>query len=176
VAEIRRLRPAIVMTFDRNGGYGHPDHIAIHHATMAAVDAAADPAHRPDLGPAHATPKVYVSATPRPVMARLNGIFVAHGFPAISFGAVQTIPNEELGTADGRVTTVIDVPDYVERKLAGMLAHRTQYGAQSPWATIPAAALAPVLGREWFVRIHPAPTGALPDEDDLLAGLPGGPA
>jgi membrane associated rhomboid family serine protease len=83
-------------------------------------------------------------------------------------------PNRRVSVIAVRM--MIDVPGYVERKLAGMLAHRTQCGAQSPKATIPAAALAPVLGREWFVRIHPAPTGALRDEDDLLAGLHGGPA
>src|SRR5262245_11310253 len=33
-ATIRHLRPRVVLTFDASGGYGHPDHIAIHHATL----------------------------------------------------------------------------------------------------------------------------------------------
>jgi len=173
VAEIRRLRADVVMTFDRNGGYGHRDHIAIHHATVAAVAAAADPAHRPDLGPAHAVAKVYFSATPRSGRAQLEAILAAHGYPPIDFGSVRTIPVEEMGTADDRVTTIVEVGDYAERKIAGTLAHRTQFGARSPWARIPVADLLPVIARESFVRAHPAPTGPLPDEDDLLAGLPG---
>ena len=44
VAHIRREQPDVVVTFDENGGYGHPDHIAIHHLTKAAFAAAADPA------------------------------------------------------------------------------------------------------------------------------------
>src|SRR5215470_5157564 len=42
VAHIRRVRPQVIITFDPNGGYGHPDHIAICQLTTAAVLAAAD--------------------------------------------------------------------------------------------------------------------------------------
>jgi LmbE family N-acetylglucosaminyl deacetylase len=42
VSHLRRVRPHIVITFDPNGGYGHPDHIAICQFTTAAV-LAADP-------------------------------------------------------------------------------------------------------------------------------------
>src|SRR5512143_2526060 len=41
---IRQLRPQVVVTFDPYGGYGHPDHIKIHQATVAAFRAAGDPA------------------------------------------------------------------------------------------------------------------------------------
>ncbi len=47
VAIIRRLRPEVVVTFEPNGGYGHPDHIAIHKHTVAAFQAAADSANDP---------------------------------------------------------------------------------------------------------------------------------
>jgi LmbE family N-acetylglucosaminyl deacetylase len=176
VAHIRRLRPAIVITFDRNGGYGHLDHIAIHHATLAAVDAAADPSHRPDLGAAHTVAKVYFSAYPRSLWVGMSDLFVEHGFPPIDFGDVQSIPTEEIGTEDGRVTTVVDVPaEFIERRVRAMLAHRTQFGAAGPWASIPAAAFGRLLDHDHFVRHHPAPApdAVLPDETDLLAGLSG---
>ena len=41
VAIIRQLRPHVVVTYDPNGGYGHPDHIHAHEVTTAAVAAAA---------------------------------------------------------------------------------------------------------------------------------------
>ncbi|MER3515271.1 MAG: GlcNAc-PI de-N-acetylase, partial [Chloroflexota bacterium] len=47
VGIIRRLRPQVVITFDPYGGYGHPDHIAIHRHTVAAFHAAGDPARYP---------------------------------------------------------------------------------------------------------------------------------
>ena len=43
VDHIRKIRPHVVVTFDQNGLYGHPDHIAICQFTTAAVAAAADP-------------------------------------------------------------------------------------------------------------------------------------
>ena len=51
----------------------------------------------------------------------------------------------------------------------------TQFGPQSPWARIPVEALAPMLAADHFVRHLPAPApdATLPDETDLLAGLPG---
>lgn len=39
---IRKVKPDVVLTFDPIGGYRHPDHIAIHKATVRAFDLAAD--------------------------------------------------------------------------------------------------------------------------------------
>ena len=44
VSHLRRIRPDVVVTFGPDGGYGHPDHIAISQFTTAAIVAAADPA------------------------------------------------------------------------------------------------------------------------------------
>src|SRR3954468_19195452 len=59
VAVVREVRPQVVVTYDENGGYGHPDHIQAHRVAMAAVDAAADPGYRPDLGEAWSAAQVY---------------------------------------------------------------------------------------------------------------------
>jgi LmbE family N-acetylglucosaminyl deacetylase len=61
-AEIRRVRPHVVMTFDPQGGYGHPDHIAISQFAASAVVAAANPAHAPESLPPHAVSKFYFTA------------------------------------------------------------------------------------------------------------------
>ena len=58
VAEIRRVRPQVVVTFDPFGAYGHPDHVAICQLTTAAVLAAADPAFAADAPP-HRVSKLY---------------------------------------------------------------------------------------------------------------------
>ncbi|MGE5763319.1 MAG: N-acetyl-1-D-myo-inositol-2-amino-2-deoxy-alpha-D-glucopyranoside deacetylase, partial [Mycobacterium leprae] len=49
VSIVREVRPQVVVTYDENGGYGHPDHIQAHRVAVRAVDAAGDPAYRPDL-------------------------------------------------------------------------------------------------------------------------------
>lgn len=65
VAEtIRRFKPQVVLTFDPIGGYKHPDHIAIHQATVLAFERAADPAFINELPP-HRADKLYFHVIPR---------------------------------------------------------------------------------------------------------------
>ncbi len=68
VAVVREVRPQVVVTYDENGGYGHPDHIQAHRVAMGAVAAAADPGYRPDLGEAWTVAKVYWCCIPRSVL------------------------------------------------------------------------------------------------------------
>src|SRR5829696_4740248 len=73
VAEIRRLRPQVVLTFDANGGYGHLDHITIHQATLAACDLAASPTYDPASGPPHTVDKLYATAYPQSIFDLMDG-------------------------------------------------------------------------------------------------------
>ena len=50
VAHIRRFRPHVVVTYDGNGGYGHPDHIQAHRACVLAVEASPTALY-PEAGP-----------------------------------------------------------------------------------------------------------------------------
>ncbi len=174
VAEIRRIRPRVVLTFDANGGYGHPDHIAIHRATVTAFDAAADPGFAPDLGPAHRADKLYATAYPRSFLASLNEAMVANGFPALDFGSVQTIHADAIGTEDARITTIVPVERFFDLRSASLATHQTQYGPHHPLRAIPVDTLRALSTRDCFVRLKPTPTpgAVLPDENDLWAGLP----
>lgn len=55
----RELKPEVVVTSDPNGGYGHPDHIAIYKATIMAFDAVGDPQKYPEAGPPFQPQKLY---------------------------------------------------------------------------------------------------------------------
>ena len=61
---IRRLKPEVIITSDPSGGYGHPDHIAIHKATVLAFNAAGDPQKFPDAGPVFQPQKLYFHVFP----------------------------------------------------------------------------------------------------------------
>ena len=165
VATILEVRPRVVLTFDANGGYGHPDHIAIHRAAVAAVDRAADAGHRVD--------KLYATAYPRSLLALMNEGMTGLGLPELNFGDVQTIGADEFGTADERVTTAMPVAHLFERRMASLFAHRTQYGAEHYFARFPDELMRRLLAIDHFVRLRPAPpAGAwLPDENDLWSGL-----
>ncbi len=174
VAEIRRLRPQVVLTFDANGGYGHLDHITIHHATLAACDLAASPTYDPASGQPHRVAKIYATAYPRSAFAQIDADLRRLGLPTVEFGSVQTVFGDELLTSDDVVTTVVTVEDVFDRRWASQRAHRTQFGPDSPFI-----ASGPDIARTWlrhdvFRRIHPAPDpgATLPDEDSLWAGLP----
>ena len=78
VAVIREIRPHVVITYDPNGGYGHPDHIQAHAITTAAVEAAGTPAY-PETGEPWSTPKFYWTVTERSGLER--GIAAISEFP-----------------------------------------------------------------------------------------------
>ena len=162
---ILRLRPRVVITFDANGGYGHPDHIAIHRATVAAVALARDAGH--------AVVKLYVTAYPRSNLTVMNEGLAALGMPPLEFGDVQTVSADELGTDDRRITTAVPVQHLFERRIEALFAHRTQYGADSIFARFPEELNRRLMAIDHFIRLHPAPReGAwLPDENDLWNGL-----
>jgi LmbE family N-acetylglucosaminyl deacetylase len=75
---IRDLKPEVVITGDAGGAYGHPDHIAIHHATVKAFYAANDPAQFPEEGPPFQPAKLYFGIRPlgfMKVIIRLMPLF-----------------------------------------------------------------------------------------------------
>jgi len=56
---IREFKPQVLVTYDENGGYPHPDHIRCHEVSVAAYEAAADPARYPDAGAPWQVSKLY---------------------------------------------------------------------------------------------------------------------
>src|SRR5262249_38981411 len=50
VAAVREFRPHVMLTYDENGGYPHPDHVMTHQVSVEAFDAAADPDRYPGAG------------------------------------------------------------------------------------------------------------------------------
>ena len=80
VAVIRDVRPQVLVTYDDDGGYGHPDHIQAHRVTMYAFLLAGVASFRPDLGEPYLVSKVYWTVFPRCVsdIDALRGLVQAH--------------------------------------------------------------------------------------------------
>jgi N-acetyl-1-D-myo-inositol-2-amino-2-deoxy-alpha-D-glucopyranoside deacetylase len=119
VAIIRELRPHVVVTYDPDGGYGHPDHIHTHEVTMAAVAASAGADHP---GEPWAVPKVYWTVISRSAMGgALNNLDdVPADWIRVS---IDEVP---FGHPDEAINAVMDVPDQLPAKVAAMRAHATQ--------------------------------------------------
>ena len=176
VAVVRETRPQVVVTYDENGGYGHPDHIQAHRVAMAAVDAAADPAYRPELGEPWEVAKVYWCCVPRSVLREGAEAMASLGeaSPFAQLGEIEDIP---FAVPDELVTAAVDGRAHAGAKDAAMRAHATQITVDGPFFALSNNLGQEVLGVEYYrlVRGERGPAGAGPSgwEDDLFAGLPG---
>ena len=72
VERIRAFRPHVVVTYNANGSYGHPDHIQAHRVTLLAVAAAAERQLYPSAGPAWQVIKLYYTAFAESAARRFN--------------------------------------------------------------------------------------------------------
>ncbi|MGZ3637503.1 MAG: PIG-L deacetylase family protein [Ktedonobacterales bacterium] len=175
VYHMRRFRPDVVVTFAPNGGYGHVDHMAIHRITLAAVDAATDPARFPEAGlEPHRVRKVYYQGMPRERLLQMRDEARKRGEDFIPGGDEATIPVEEMGTPMSDITTFVKLNDAeFEAKMRSMMSHATQLPADSPWARATPEELRSFMGTEVFQltppplseRVYPTP------EADVFAGL-----
>lgn len=169
VAQIRVLRPDVVVTYDAFGGYGHPDHIQSHRVACAAVEAADIAALYPGAGPAWRVRKLYFAAIPKSVIVRFNVELIRRGLPS-PFGAIDQVEDLPFGTEDEKITTVVDVRPWHARKVAAIRAHVSQLGPDSFFLNFPDELLGEAFGHEWFVR-HRSDVDVPEVEDDLFAGL-----
>jgi N-acetyl-1-D-myo-inositol-2-amino-2-deoxy-alpha-D-glucopyranoside deacetylase len=176
VAVVRDVRPQVVVTYDPNGGYGHPDHIQSHRVAMGAVAAAADPGYRPDLGEAWAVAKVYWCCVPRSVLQRGIDALAAQGGSSF-FEGVTDAAEIPFSVPDHEVAAAVDGRAHAGRKDAAMRAYPTQITVDGPFFALSNNLGQEVLGTEYYRLVHGerGPAGGGPEgwEDDLFAGLPG---
>ena len=173
VAVLREVRPQVVVTYDSNGGYGHPDHVQAHRVTVAAFDAAADEGYAPELGEAWQASKLYWSAVPRSALQAGIDLLREAGDTSGFFG-VERAEDLPFGVPDEEVTTAIDASDQLEAKVAAMRAHKTQIAVDGPFFALSNNIGQRAFGIEHYTlgRGERGPgTGEHGWEDDLFAGL-----
>jgi N-acetyl-1-D-myo-inositol-2-amino-2-deoxy-alpha-D-glucopyranoside deacetylase len=149
---IRDVRPQVLVSYDENGFYGHPDHIQAHRVAVAAIDLAAHPGSVPGAGNAGTHPwqvaKFYATAVPRSV--------------AVAAGLPYFVPDEQ-------VTTEIDGRAYLAAKTAALRAHATQIAVDGDRFALSDGRWQPVLGREFYTLLawgSTAPPGGHPQTPD----------
>ncbi|MGW6915774.1 N-acetyl-1-D-myo-inositol-2-amino-2-deoxy-alpha-D-glucopyranoside deacetylase [Kitasatospora sp. NPDC054939] len=169
VEVVREVRPQVLVTYDPDGGYGHPDHIQAHRVAMRAYELAADPAFRPELGPAWRIAKVYWNRMPRSVIERgLRETAAAAPFPGVA--DVSDVPGV---VDDAVVTAVLDGSAHAARKAAAMAAHATQITVDGAFFALSNDLGQPLVATEYYELVHGRAGSPLP-ETDLFAGLPAG--
>ena len=174
VAEIRRFKPHIVLTFEPDGISGHKDHKAISRHTTVAVHMAGDPAAFPEqahagLFPYHPLRLLYV--------ARLQGYRMHRATLLRQAGLEMPWPDLELrqqGVPLEQLHVRLDVTPYLEQILASMRSHRTQVPPDWMFDNVPWDTAVAILGQEYLMQAHPAAPPGEPLATDFLDGLVGG--
>jgi N-acetyl-1-D-myo-inositol-2-amino-2-deoxy-alpha-D-glucopyranoside deacetylase len=176
VRVMREVRPQVVITYDENGNYGHPDHIQAHNVTVRAFDASGDPAYHPEVGEPWQPAKFYQTAISKSYLQAGIDAFRAEGGDSGFLEGVTSADELPMGVPDEQITTEIDGEAHFPAKLAAMRAHATQIAVGGMFF-----ALADKVGQKNFAseqyiltRGERAPgNGPHGREDDLFAGVPG---
>jgi LmbE family N-acetylglucosaminyl deacetylase len=158
---MRRERPDVVVTYDENGFYGHPDHIQAHRITMAAVDRLAA-----DERPA----KVYWTAMPRSTMEQMF-VRMLSEMPEQEAQArrEQMADMPPMGLPDEEISTWVDARKFSDQKFDALSAHASQPD-NAFFTALGREEFARLVGVETFVRVRDT-TGAELPEKDVFAGL-----
>ena len=130
---ISEVTPDVIVSYDANGFYGHPDHIQAHRVTALARAQAAPAA------------KFYATAMPRSVLVTTQRLPVGTRF----------IPSEDLSASvpDDLVTTAVDGTAYLDAKLAAMRAHETQITVDAPYYALSNDLGQRALGTEYYTLL-----------------------
>ena len=162
---MRETRPQVLITYDENGFYGHPDHIQAHRVAMRAAELAG----AQGFGPA----KIYWTAMPKSVMeAGLTAFGESSDNPFADLDDVEDFP---FGTPDDQIAARIDATDHHAAKEAAMRAHATQIPETSWLYAIAGNFGSEFMGVEFYtlaVGQKGPGTGPYGWESDLFAGVP----
>ena len=172
---VRSFKPHVIVTYDENGGYPHPDHIRSHEVAVEAFRAAGLAEEYQGLGEPWNVSKLYYDRgfAPERWEALHEGLLEA-GLPS-PFGERIAAIRAELESGTGRAarhetTTRIFVADFLDRRDAALLAHRTQVDPKGFFFAVPSTVAAKAYPWDDYTLIASRVRVSLP-ESDLFTGL-----
>jgi N-acetyl-1-D-myo-inositol-2-amino-2-deoxy-alpha-D-glucopyranoside deacetylase len=152
VGIIRDLKPTIVVTFEPSGGYGHPDHTAIHRHTVAAFHAAANPDRYPDQGPAWQAQRLFYTALPHSFFQEILSKMKELGVDTSEY---ERFDEDFAGWPDEQIHCVLDIGPAVDAKWEALECHRTQFGPNNLFRRLPVDVIKETLRKEHFALAWP---------------------
>lgn len=170
VKVIREFRPQVLVTYDENGGYPHPDHIRAHEVSMEAFTAAADPDRYPETGEPWQVSKVYY-----------DRIFSSERVEAMYETLVRDEPRSPLIAEFDEMrqwmrdrpylaTTQVPCGDFFEHRDRALLAHASQVSPDSSFFFWPNDLQRTAWPYEDYQLVASLVDSPLP-ETDLFAGI-----
>ncbi len=170
VMHIRRIRPDVVVTFGPDGGYGHPDHIAISQFATAGVVCAADPSFEcgesvEDPPAPHRAAKLYCMAWRKKTLDLYEATFRKLS------SKVDDVQRQATPWPDWAVTTEIDTSAYWPIVWRAVKCHETQLAIFERLEELPDEYHSKLWGTQEFYRVYSAVNGGRKLETDLFEGL-----
>lgn len=163
---IRQFRPDVVATFGPDGGYGHPDHIAISQLTTAAILRAADASFRTRSdAPAHGVSKFYFLAWSRKKWDAYQCALKK------LVSRVDGVERQAEPWPDWAITTVIETADVWETVWRAVSCHKTQMSVYEQLEHLSDEHHRGLWGTQEFYRVFSTVNGGRDRETDLFAGL-----
>jgi LmbE family N-acetylglucosaminyl deacetylase len=169
VEVMRDVQPQVVITFNRYGGYGHPDHIAIQRATVDAFALAGDPLYETGQPP-YRPQKLYFSSIPKRQMQLGIWWLKARGQDPRRMGRNRDIDVQAILDHAEPVHAMVDIHAYYPQWEAASSCHQSQLGGRST-PRLPPRIRYRVFGRQGFTRVVPKPLVDRVDETDLFANV-----
>ena len=140
---ILEIKPHVMITYDENGGYGHPDHIQAHRVAMRAAEVARSKGWE--------IQKIYWNTIPISIIEQ--GIEAMKDTGNQFFG-VDKAEDFPFAQPDNLVTTVIDGEEFVSKKMDAMRAHPTQISVDGPFFALSDNLGFKVWGLEFYRLVY----------------------
>jgi mycothiol S-conjugate amidase len=175
VRAIREFRPHVMLTYDENGGYPHPDHVMTHRVAVAAFEAAADPDAYPDSGEPWQPLKLYYFASFHGAkFVALHEEMLRRGLESPYAKIFEERAKRAAERGDERreleITTQVPCGDFFEVRDAALKAHATQVDPDGFWFSCPLEVQRSAWSTEDYHLARSVVDSDLP-EDDLFAGI-----
>lgn len=169
VEVIREIRPQVVMTFNKYGGYGHPDHIAIQRATVEAFKLAGDPSYITEGQQAYQPQKLYYGSIPRAMLNFFLLIMRLRRQNPRKMGKNQDMDFVAVLENAEPIHTKINVRDYLEAWDEASACHASQLGGGAP--RFPMWLRRIISSTQGYTRVVPKPVYNRVDENDFFTNV-----
>lgn len=170
VRVIREQKSQVIITYDENGGYPHPDHLKVHEASMLAWDLAGDPNYAPELGEPFTPLKLYYThGFVFQRMELLHQDLLEQGKKS-PYEAMMERWEKNPADIMARVTTQVHCADYFAQREQALIAHATQIDPAGAFLASTVETQQRLWPTEEFELARTRVKTAIP-EDDLFAGI-----
>jgi LmbE family N-acetylglucosaminyl deacetylase len=148
---LKEEKADVFTTYDEHGGYGHPDHVQVHRVGIRAAQLAR-------------TPGAFMATMNRDNVIGLMSRAEELGFDPPGGDSRDF---ENFGEPASRITTAVDVSDFLGEKKDAMRAHASQIADSSFFLSMSDEVFALVWGTEWYIKVG---SSSLPEMSTSLLG------